>query len=483
MKVLFMFKSENFIVPTGLCAISAIARRQGHQVHLCEMNSEDPCNAVRQINPDIAAYSSSTGEAKHYFRLNNVIKNDFPEVFTIMGGPHPTFYPEMIRDNNFDAICVGEGEGAFADLLQAVKEKKPVDNIPNIVTRSNLESFSVRNLEEELDRLPFPDYALLYDHTPMGKYPLKSVITSRGCPYNCTYCFNAAWRKIYRGKGQSVRRHSVDYVIDEILFVRSRWPLSFVKFYDDIFTYGADDWLEEFSRKFKAKINLPFFILTRADLVNEEMVKLLKSAGCRTISMSIEAGNYQIRKNLLKREMTDEQIINAHLLCAKYGIYTFTNCVLGLPNTTLKEDIESLELAMKSKVTWAEFPIFYPYPGTELGQKTVELGAYSFDFEKMHTSYQHKSLLNCFSEKEKNAQMNLALLGPVALVFPRLKNLILKYLIFARNNPVFTFTYYLTKMYVLRKKIYVTKTNFRTSLGIFARSLKQEWFRHENKKG
>jgi anaerobic magnesium-protoporphyrin IX monomethyl ester cyclase len=483
MKVLFIFKSENFIAPTGLCAISAVVRKQGHQVYLCEINSDNPIHAITRISPDIVAYSSSTGEAKHYFRLNNVVKRYFPDVFTIMGGPHPTFYPEMIQDSDFDAACVGEGEGAFVDLLRAIEGKEPVDNIPNIVTRNNLKVFGVRNLVDDLDTLPFPDYSLLYDHTPMGKYPLKSIITSRGCPYDCTYCFNAAWRKLYHGKGRTVRRHSVDYIIDEILFVRSRWPLSFVKFYDDIFTYSLDDWLEEFSRKFKAKINLPFFILTRADLVTEDLVKLLKFAGCRTMSMSIESGNYEIRKKLLKRDMTDEQIINAHLICAKHGIYTFTNCVLGLPNTSLKNDIESLELAIKSKVTWAEFPIFYPYPGTELGQKAVELGVYSLDFKKMHTSYQHKSLLNCFTEKEKNAQMNLALLGPVVIVFPRLKNLVLKYLIFVRNNPIFTLTYYLTKMYILRKKIYVTKTNLWTSFSIFMRSLKQEWFRHENKKG
>ncbi|MCX5694754.1 MAG: radical SAM protein [Candidatus Omnitrophica bacterium] len=483
MKILFIFKSENFIVPIGLCAISAVARKQGHQVYLCETNSSDPLKLISQVKPDILGFSSSTGEAKHYFRLNSAIKQNFPDVFTIMGGPHPTFYPEMIQGNSFNAICVGEGEEAFADLLQAVEENKSTDNIPNIVTKNNLKVFTLRNLIDDLDSLPLPDYSLLYDNTPLGKYPLKSIITSRGCPYDCTYCFNSAWRKLYQGKGRSVRRHSVDYVIDEILSVKSRWPLSFVKFYDDIFAYSADDWLEEFSQKYKNKINLPFFILTRADLLTEDMVRLLKNAGCHTISMSIESGNYEIRKNLLKRTMSDEQIINAHLICDKYRIYTFTNCVIGLPNTTLQNDIESLELSLKSKVTWAEFPIFYPYPGTELGQKTVDSGVYSFDFEKMHTSYQHESLLNCFTKKEKNAQMNLALLGPVVIVFPLLKNLVLKYLIFIKHNPVFTFSYYLTKMYILRKKIYVTKTNLWTSFCIFIRSLRQEWFRHENKKG
>ncbi|MCX5705911.1 MAG: radical SAM protein [Candidatus Omnitrophica bacterium] len=483
MKVLFVFKSENFLAPTGLCVIAAVARKAGHETFLCEMNSEDPIKAISRIRPKVIAYSSSTGESKHYFQLNSRIKKDFPGIFTVMGGPHPTFHPEMIQGSSLDAVCIGEGEYAFVDLLSAIDKGEPVEGIQNILTRNTKEGFSVRDLVDDLDKLPFPDYSLVYDNTPMGSYPLKSIITSRGCPYDCTYCFNAAWRKLYLGKGRAVRRHSVDYVCDEIMFVKSKWPLSFVKFYDDIFTYSADDWLEEFSVKYKERVKLPFFILTRADLVTEEMIRLLKSAGCRTISMSIEAGNYEIRKDMLKRSMTDEQLIKAHLLCDKYGIYTFTNCVIGLPNTSLENDLESLDLSIKSRVTWAEFPIFYPYPGTELGQRTVEMGAYQFDFEKMHTSYQHKSLLSCFTEEEKNAQMNLALLGPVAIVFPKLRNLVAKRLIFIKHNFIFTFLYYLTKMYVLRKKIYVTKTNIFVSLRIFIKSLMQEWFRHENKKG
>ncbi|MDD4894055.1 MAG: radical SAM protein [Candidatus Omnitrophica bacterium] len=483
MKILFIFKNENFLAPIGLCNISAVAVKEGHNTYLCEMNSENPLERIAALKPDIVAYSACTGEAKHYLKLNSMIKERFPAIFTIMGGPHPTFSPDVIKEGNLDAVCIGEGEGAFMELLGVIGEGKSPDGLPNIVTRNNKGKFAIRNLVEDLDSLPFPDYGLLYDNTPMGKYPLKNFIVSRGCAYDCTYCFNAAWRQIYKGHGTSVRRHSVDYAIDDIRKVKERWPLSNVKFYDDIFTYRADDWLEEFSRKYKKYIDLPFFILTRADLLTEDMVKLLKHAGCRTISMSIESGNTDIRNRMLKRGMSDEDIISAHRLCEKYGIHTFTNCIIGLPGTSIDNDIESIDLAIKARVTWVEFLIFHPYPRTELGQQSINTGLYNPDYKKMHTSYMHSSPLNCFNQKQKNAQMNLSVLGAVAVVLPRLRNLIVRHLIFWRHSRFFTLVYYSLKMYVLRKKIYVTRTTALESLRILARSLRQEWFRHENQTG
>lgn len=480
MKILFVFKSENFVASLGLCVISAMARQEGHETYLSQTNSEDPLERIAELKPDIVAYSSSTGEAKHYVRLDHAIKERFPEVFTIMGGPHPTFYPNMVHGTTLDAICVGEGEGAFVDVLHAISSGRTLEGIPNIVTRNGSTDCTVRHLVEDLDSLPFPDYDLLYDNTPMGQYPLKSFMVSRGCPYACTYCFNTPWRKIYQGRGKVVRRHSVDYVIEDIERVRERWALSNIKFYDDIFTYRADDWLEKFSRKYKERIGLPFFILTRADLLTEDMVKLLKYAGCRTISMSIEAGNPKIRNEMLKRNMSDEQIINAHRLCDKYGIYTFTNCIIGLPGTSIQNDIESVDLSIEAGATWGEFPIFFPYPGTELGDHVINIGMYTPDYEEMHTSYMYKSPLNCFTEEEKNAQMNLSALGAVAVVLPRLRDLVVNRLIYWPHNRIFTLAYYLVKMYIIRRKIYETKTTFWESLRIFARSLRQEFFRHED---
>lgn len=482
MKILFITKSYDFMVPRGASVISAIVRQKGHETYLSDMNSEDTLERIAILKPEIVAYSSMSGESKHYLKLNKVIKEKFPNLFTIMGGPHPTFYPDVIHSSTLDAICIGEGDDAFGEALDNLSAGKSLEGIPNILTR-NGGTFTIRDAVADLDSLPFPDYNLFYDNiSAMGKAPLKSIMVSRGCPYKCSYCFNARWCEIYRGHGKIIRRHSVDYVIQDIEGVRQKWPLSCVKFYDDIFTYRVDDWLEEFCGKYKERIGLPFFILTRYDLLTEDMVKLLKEAGCRTISMSIEAGNPETRNKLLKRKMSDEQILKASHLCDKYGIYTFTNAILALPGSTLKDDIRSVDLAIEAKSTWAEFVCFYPYPGTELGDYTIKMGLYRPDYEHMHTSYQNYSLLNCFSDVERRAQTNLTVLGPVAVVFPKLRNLIINRLMYWPYNRAFILIYWAVKSYVLRRKIYYTKITFWQSMRIYARSLRQELFRHTKEK-
>jgi len=475
---MFAFKSENFLVPIGMCAISAIARREGHEVYLSEMHMEDPVERIRTLRPDIVAYSSSSGEAKHYLRLNNHIKESYPDIFTIMGGPHPTFYPEIVNESTVDAACTGEGEEAFSDVLQALSSGGSVSGIKNIAT-SDYGEYAVRELVQDLDSLPFPDYSLCYDNTEMGQYPLKSFMASRGCPYSCTYCFNTAWRQIYHGcPGKIVRRHSVDYIIEDIKRVKEKWPLSCVKFQDDIFSFKVDEWLEKFCKQYKKEVDLPFFILNRCDLLTEDMVKLLKGAGCRTISMSIEAGNPEVRRNLLKRKMTDKQIIDAHLLCEKYGIATFPNGIFGLSDTTHEDDVATLDLSLKSRVTWGEYSIFYPYPKTELGDYVIEKKYYVPDFDHMHTSYQNRSMLSCFTERQKDIQMNFAMLASVVVVFPWLRNFVLNHAIYWPSNRFFVMAFWIAKNLAFRKYIYSTKTNLWRSLRIYWRSIKQEIFRH-----
>ncbi len=165
-----------------------------------------------------------------------------------------------------------------------------------------------------------------------------------------------------------------------------------------------------------------------------------------------------------------------------YGIYTFPNAILALPGSTLKDDIRSVDLAIEAKSTWAEFGPFYPYPGTELGDYTIKRGWYQPDYEHMHTYYSNYTLLNCFSDMEKRVQINLTVLAPVAVVFPKLRNLIINHLIYWPYNKAFILMYWAVKSYVIRRKIYKTKTTFLESLRIFARSLKQEVFKHTEEK-
>ncbi len=363
MRILWVVQTVDFIDPLGMMLLSALAKQGGHSGHLAVLTRENILQRTGELKPEVIAYSASTGEHKYYLEANKRIKERFPQVFTILGGPHTTFYPDCLQGSTLDAICMGEGDEAFPELLACLESGQEPTGIKNIMTRSGGDN-GIRPLLEDLDNLPFPDRELFYRTTEMGKFPLKSFMASRGCPYPCTYCFNHAFRALYRGKGKVIRRHSVDYVIDEVLQVKRTYALECVKFYDDIFVYRADEWLEEFARKYQQKIGLPFHCLTRADLLTEDVAKLLKEAGCFSISMSIEAGNPYFRNEVLRRGMSNEQILNAFHICHRLGIRTFSNNILGLPYAQIEHEIETLDLNLKAGVSFAEFPIFHPYPRT-----------------------------------------------------------------------------------------------------------------------
>lgn len=476
MKILFVVQNVDYIDSVGIMQVSALARQAGHTVRLGILSREDVLGEIQEYQPDVVAYSGSTGEHKYYINFNQLVKDRFPGIFTIMGGPHATFYPETIKESTLDALCIGEGDEAFTELLSALESGGDISHIRNIGT-SDCPNTELRPLYHDLDKLPFPDRELFYDKTEMADWPLKSFMASRGCPYSCTYCFNHVFRKLYNGDGPIVRRHSVDYVIEEIKRVKSRYRLDCVKFYDDIFTYKVDDWLEDFARKYRREINLPFHCLTRADLMTDDMARVLKEAGCFSISMSIEAGNPRFRNQILKRNMTDEQIINAFHICRKYGINTFSNNILGLPYATIENEIETIELNIKARASFVEFPIFHPYPHTELGDYSIDQGIYQSGYNELHMSYMNKSPLNCFTEEEKNIQRNLSALGLLIVWKPFLKKPILKWLIHLPYNRFYFLLYYLTKIYLNKTKVYPLKIGPRTLWKNLVRSWRLENFK------
>lgn len=476
MKILFVVQDIDYIDSLGMMLISALAKAAGHTTHLGVLTRENMITKIQDLKPDVVAYSASTGEHKYYLEANKAIKSKFPGIFTIMGGPHPTYYSQCLEESTLDAICIGEGDEAFTELLSLLENEGDISTVRNIVTRQGNDN-GLRELCQELDSLPFPDRELFYETTEMGQWPLKSFMASRGCPYSCTYCFNHVFRKLYQGKGKMLRRHSVDYMIEEVERVISKYPVGCVKFYDDIFAYRADDWLEAFATKYRKRIGISFHCLTRADLMTEDMARLLKEAGCFSISMSIEAGNPHFRNGILRRDMSDEQIISAFHICHKYGINTFSNNILGLPFATIENEIETIDLNIKAKASFVEFPIFHPYPRTELGDYCIERGIYNPEYEQLHMSYMNKSPLSCFTEREKNIQRNLSTLGLVAVCLPFLRNIVLNYLIYLPYNRFFFLLYYVSKVYLNKTRVYPMKLGPRELWNALRKSLKLESFK------
>ena len=377
MRVLFIVQQIDY-EPQGIMHLSSALKAAGHQVELAVGAHHDPLAVAREYRPDVAAYSVITGSQRYYLDVNRRLKAELPGIFSVFGGPHPTFFPEMIHDEGVDGICRGEGEGALVDLVNGLADGggEAVLGLANWSFPQNGDALAnpVRPYVEDLDSLPLPDRALVYDRAPIAaRSKIKHFLTGRGCPYNCTYCFNHALSEIYRGKGSRFRQQSVDRVIEEVRWVRSTWPLEFVVFVDDTFVLSTE-WLVEFAEKYPREVGLPFFCNTRANLVTAEQVRLLKDAGCHCVSMGIEAGNDRIRNDLLKRRMSKEQILEASRLIREGGLHLTTTSMIGLPTSTLEDDFETLELNIQSRPSYAHVFIFQPYPRTELGEFTREHG-------------------------------------------------------------------------------------------------------------
>jgi radical SAM superfamily enzyme YgiQ (UPF0313 family) len=387
-RVLFVDQQIDY-EPQGIMHLSSALKAAGHKVELAVGAHHDPVAVAREFKPDVAAYSVITGSQRYYLAVNARLKAEFPGVFSVFGGPHPTFFPEMINEPGVDGICRGEGEMAMVDLVDALASgsSDAVLNLenwsfgPNGNDREGAIHNPVRPYVEDLDSLPFPDRALVYERDPIAaQSKIKHFLTGRGCPYNCTYCFNHALSEMYRGKGRRFRQRSVDHVIEEVRWVRDHYPMQFVVFVDDTFVL-SEEWLAEFATKYPVEVGLPFFCNTRANLVTEEQVSLLKEAGCYSVSMGIETANDRIRNDLLKRRMSREQILTAARLIREGGLRFTTTNMIGLPTSTLEDDLDTLELNVKAKPSYAHVFIFQPYPRTELGEFTREHGwmAGSFD--------------------------------------------------------------------------------------------------------
>lgn len=411
MKILFINKPF-FIEPLGLMYLSSTLKKEGYETGLL-LTSENLEEKVLTYRPDIIAYSIMTGDQDFYDKINKNLQ-DKCDFYSIAGGPHPTFFPEMIEKSSFDAICRGEGENSLKMFLQNHFSPDTPNfwfNLGNSIIKN-----PVSSLIDNLDNIPFPDRNIAFKYENINKGPIKHFIASRGCPFNCSYCFNESYYKIYEGKGNRVRFRSVDNLIGEISEVISSSPTKIVYFQDDTFILNRD-WVTEFSIKYKEKINLPFHCHTRANLVKEDIVKNLKSAGCYSVHLAAESGNDEIRRKVLNRNMSKKQILDSVNLFKKHDIKVMLQNMLGLPFSSLNNDFETLELNIQCQPDYAWASIFQPYPGTELGERCIREGLYRGDFSDISGNFFEESVLNI---PNRNEIANLQKLFAITVKYPDL---------------------------------------------------------------
>lgn len=473
MKVLFVTRFIDFIDPLGIMCLAASLKKSGFETALVHGTADEIIKGIKAERPDIVAYSAITGDHTFYQELNRSVKNELGNrVFSIMGGPHPTYFPDVIEEEpSLDAICMGEGEDALLTLASRLRDGKNFSDIPSIRTKGR--NGHMGPLIEDLDRLPFADRDIIYStYGWKKKFPVRTFMTSRGCPFQCTYCYNPILNAMQ--KGPVLRRHSVDYVIDEALSTGARYPLGFIKFEDDVFSLGADDWLREFSKKYKAKVGVPFNCCLRLDTVDIEMLRLLKEAGCRSITMAIDSANPDIRERILKRRMSNDKIVEVFKKCREIGIATYSNMIVGLPESTMKDEENALDLYIGAKTVYGGFTVLMPYPKTEITEYCKRKGYLNKNFNEYSPSLMGKSLLNCFGEKEKNFQQNLIRLGAMAVAFPCLRRIVLWLCHKVPTNLFFLIINYLTRVWLFRTKITPVRIPWSIRMTLFVNGIRNE---------
>jgi len=385
----------------GIGYLSSVLKQAGFETRLIylqrEPSRDEFLRDVAAVAPDVAAFSSTTHQHPFVERCAAWLKEANPDLVTIAGGVHPTLVPDLVvADTNLDAVCVGEGEYPLLDLASALANGKSILHIPNLWVRDRKSGEVMRNplrpLITNLDVLPFPDRELFgFAEILEGNGYQADMIAGRGCPYNCSYCCNPALKKRYRGLGKYVRFRGVSNLLAEIRSLQEQYHINTLNFQDDTFTLDRR-WTEEFCRAYRAEFSLPFWINTRVECLDEDLVRMLAEAGCQGVRIGIESGNEWLRNKILKRQMTNDDFRRVFRLLRHCGIQTYTCNMIGVPEETPEMIEETITLNRELAPDKFQFSVFYPYPMTELYEVSLRDG-YLHEGATLTGYYERESML------------------------------------------------------------------------------------------
>jgi len=453
----------------GPMYISAALKRAGHDCRLAIGNKLSQFAPVLEsYRPDLVGFSVMTGGHNWAAGLAAQIKRTYG-IAAVFGGPHPTYYPQFVAENSVDLLVRGEGELAVVEILdrldrlarscelsgsgqtldiQAAIASGAFDGIANVCFKreGKVVEHSVRPLIEDIDTLPWPDRGLYPRRAGGLDEGVQCVLTARGCPYSCSFCFEESMRRLYQGKGLALRIRGVGAVIEECRQLKEQYGAKTIYFADDVFGVNIE-WLYEFLESYKQRIGLPFLCMARANIVasDPQYARRLAEAGCRAVFFGIESGNEQIRNKVLNKRLTDRDIYEAADLLHKAGIRFRTYNIMGLPDETLNDALATLEMNIRIKADYPWCSIYAPYPGTSLADYARQRHylAADFDFAAMSESFFVRSALRM---KHIRQLQNLQKFFQTGVLWPWTLPLIRR-LIHLPPNPLFTlwfgFVYFL----------------------------------------
>ena len=354
----------------GLAILGPCAQRAGHDVNLIDLRALCDWEHLRRVleerRPRVVAVSMMSVDYNAAVRVLEIAREVDPSIVTVVGGAHPTILPQEVVDLEcVDHVFLGEAEETFPRALSALEAG---ESVPRIVPGTH----------PDLDSLPFADHELFANEWRSRGYsvsspeapfvaelppPFVTIIAGRGCKYNCSYC-QPAERMLF---GRTVRRRSVDSVLQELFSLQERYAFNSFMFHDDCLTEDRE-WVVEFCDRYIASgFRQPFFCQSRADIIvkNEDMVARMAEAGLRGYFIGFESGSDRVLRFIRKGTKRWQNIEAAHI-CRRYGIVIWANYMLGIPTETKEEVLETISMLKEIDPDYYSPAFYTPHPGSDL---------------------------------------------------------------------------------------------------------------------
>jgi anaerobic magnesium-protoporphyrin IX monomethyl ester cyclase len=369
------------------------ARKQRESLKPLERMIPDLREKVESFQPDLIAVSALEDTYHLGLTLLEAIR-DY-RIPNLVGGVFPTFAPDKVmRESVVDMICIGEGERPLLDLCEALSRGKDHTRIPSLWVRKR-DGEVVKNplgTATDLDSLPIPDYTLfddarLYFPSRGRLIRMGSVETARGCPYRCSFCNSPAQVDLYKkaGAGSFFRLKSIERVREELLHLRDHLRVEYILFPADTFLAMPDEHLEALSEMYQ-DIKLPFWCQTRPETLTPERIRTLERMGCLNMAVGIEHGNEAFRREVVRRNYSNELLISSLKLLENSSINVNVNNIVGLPSETRALTWDSIRVnrAIAHVVHTANAFPFVPYHGTPLREVALRQGYIADDTRVEH---------------------------------------------------------------------------------------------------
>jgi len=383
--------SPNVYVPLGITYIAAVLEREGCNVEIVDLNVERMSQTEfqrRLENADIVGITGMLTEHGEVLRLVDIVKKANGELKVVLGGPLATTIPrELLQASEADFIVIGEGEKTIVNLVSAIKQANNFTNIRGIAYRDSGRIVVTARPEPitDLDAIPFPARHLLdmkqyvknhfesfgFKVKGFGRIKSTNLITTRGCPYSCTFCFKGVWGYKWRGR-------SPENIVEEMESLYERYGVNGFLFNDDTFVLNRKR-VFKFCQLIRDRgLNVAWYCNGRVNIMTEQMLKAMYDAGCRGIAYGIESGNQQLLDSM-KKNITLDQVRDVVSWTKEARINVSGYFMLGMLGETRETIRETIVFAKELDLDFYGFSLVTPFFGTELYNSVLKAGLIPID--------------------------------------------------------------------------------------------------------